>query len=524
MKSSHLSVLLAVTHTMKANSIWFKPVADLVRWQKLQRAGPQTHWTIVSNAVFVLLSLSSVLVAARADELAIDAKGTLFELDSYGKSVFKLNPDGTRSTLAALDDKPRSLAVDKSGNLFVGVNNGSIFKFGPDGTKTTFATGLKRPVDLLFDSAGNLFVGDSTQFVVLKFAPDKSKKIVATGVNPSAMILDPTENLFGGMLLDPTDNLFVLTQDKHTLLKVTPDGAKSTAASGFETPEAMAVDPSGNVFVKADPDTVYKVTPDGKKSVFATGIKFSILICDKNGDLVVAYPQEGSILKFAPDGTKSALGNVSAPAQMAFDNAGNLFVKNDNAITKVIPNGNPRVFGGDWISPDKQWEYQFGDIGDGAGFVKPGPNPNWLPIWSQEDGFVVWGPDSKRLAINVFDGPREISVSLYQLRNGKWVGLRSPDWDDREISAAFSRAKAAQIAKLHLPKKSQERGIYESLEVLQWGTADTAVLSAHSTVRIEGEDLDIYFLFTLKFDQNGNWKIINMRQRSEKEFGGELGE
>jgi len=53
-------------------------------------------------------------------------------------------------------------------------------------------------------------------------------------------------------------------------------------------------------------------------------------------------------------------------------------------------------------------------------------------------------------------------------------------------------------------------------EVRKWTDANTAILYAACHPRRSGE-LKSAFLFTLKFDQTGNWKIVKTHRLSEKE-------
>jgi hypothetical protein len=130
---------------------------------------------------------------------------------------------------------------------------------------------------------------------------------------------------------------------------------------------------------------------------------------------------------------------------------------------------------------------------------------------------VVWAPDSKRFALNYrIDNPRIDceTVGFYQLRGDKWVALRSPADVGSEL------AQLVQLAKEQLPKSAHERRIWRSqpqgdiLKVRQWADANTAIVYAYS----DWHELRAGFLFTLKFDESGNWKIIKTHQMSKKEL------
>lgn len=111
-------------------------------------------------------------------------------------------------------------------------------------------------------------------------------------------------------------------------------------------------------------------------------------------------------------------------------------------------------------------------------------------------------------------------MAFYQLRDDKWVALRAL------VDETSERAQLAQLAKEHLPKSAHERRIWRSrpthdlLKVREWIDANTAILYAYSQwfVGDDQGDLDANFLFTLKFDAEGNWKIVKSHQMSKKEI------
>jgi DNA-binding beta-propeller fold protein YncE len=479
---------------------------------------------VLFTAAWLTTMLASMTV--HADGLAFDSSGNLFVPDRDSHTVFKFTPDGTKSTFATLLRNPIGLVFDSSGNLFVADSGGAISRFGPDGTKSTFATRLKNPLSMICDGARNLFVGDLDDRSIFKFAPDGTKGMLATELEP------------GCLALDPSGNLYVADYGSRSIFKFTSDGTKSTFASGISYP-AMALDGGANLFVyDSIKHSIFKFTPDGNGSLFATGLDLGenahCLICDRAGNLLVADRfSSHSVLKFTPDGKKSIFATGLRPYDMAFDGAGNLFVDGGFAIFKFDPEGNQSTFASNRVSPDKQWEYRCSDAGEGAGIVKAGTteagldlSENVPPQWANE-ARVVWAPDSKRFALNYRAGGRYNATALYQLRGDKWVELRSPEDD---TSRLLKRAQAAQFAKMHLPKKTYQRRIWDTWKVRKWTDANTAILYAFSDrslmfnsdlsmneERSELGDLVANFLFTLKFDAAGNWKIVKAHQMSDKE-------
>src|SRR5437773_4587943 len=333
--------------------------------------------------------------------------------------------------------------------------------------------------NLAVDDKGNLFVADTDSASILKFTSDGKKSTFASGVSPYKMAVDGAGNLF--VTQDVSSNLFVKGDVSPSIFRFTPEGKKSTLASGV-SPDKMAVDGAGNLFA-ADGNTIFKFTPDGKKSTFATGINPGDLVFDRAGNLFVTDPGSDSILKFTPDGTRSTL--VS-----------------------------------DRVSPDKQWEYH-----SDARIVKAGTSQAVLDLSKSEpeNAKIVWAPDSKRFAFNYGQTCKHCTydtIAFYQLRDDKWVALRSL------VDERSERGQLAQLAKDHLPKSAHERRIWRSqpthdlLKVREWIDANTAILYAYSQWFVGGDqgDLEANFLFTLKFDADGNWKIVKSHHVSDKEI------
>src|SRR5205809_76676 len=377
----------------------------------------------------------------------------------------------------------RNLAVDDKGNLFV-ADTDSILKFTSDGKRSTFASGPNDAKDMAFDDKGNLFVRDGN--TIFKFTPEGVKSTFASGIVPETYDPYHVAEVFTGLALDRSGNLFVAEHVSGSILKFTPDGKKSTFASGV-SPYKMAVDGAGNLFV-TDPgsDSILKFTPDGKKSTFATGISY--------------------------------------PGDLVFDRAGNLFVSGSGLIFKFRPDGTRNTLVSDRVSPDKQWEYH------SAGrerIVKAGTSQTVLDLSEDlpdlENAKIVWAPDSKRFALNYKLPCKHCTydtIAFYQLRDDKWVALRSL------VHERSERGQLAQPAKDHLPKSAHERRIWRSqpthdlLKVREWIDANTAILYAYSQWFM-GDDqgeLDANFIFTLKFDADGNCKIVKTHQMSDKEI------
>lgn len=178
------------------------------------------------------------------------------------------------------------------------------------------------------------------------------------------------------------------------------------------------------------------------------------------------------------------------------------------------------------ISPDKKWGYIGGDS---PKLIKLASDETVMDFFEQlnpgaapagQDPELLWAPDSKRFAFNyspmhahhvVFQ-----SIAFYQLRADKWVPMESPADETKG-------PQLAHFGKGHLPKGFDPRDCAQEWDIMKlrkWSDANTAIVYAPCYGR-ESSKLEAGFLFTLKFDEAGKWKIIKTHQMSEKELAEE---
>ena len=192
-------------------------------------------------------------------------------------------------------------------------------------------------------------------------------------------------------------------------------------------------------------------------------------------------------------------------------------------------------------SPDKKWQIRRTTITEAAAengvdsdraLVRAGTTKPLvkLPLHvggsdaADEETSIVWAPDSKRFAYNYRAGGRYETTRVYQLRSGRWKELRS--LEAKATSAPIDRVQAAQLAQLKLPTDTYRRRIWDSWKVTRWDDAQTAILYAYSskTVVVEKdgkedlEDLSAHLLFTIRFDERGDWRVIKSHEMSENEI------
>jgi streptogramin lyase len=146
-------------------------------------------------------------------------------------------------------DYPTGIAMDSSGDIYVGDDWATVRKITPAGTVTTLAG--KAPITGKDDGEGS-----------------------------AARFNGPF-----GLATDPSGNIYVADMGNHTIRKITPTGLVTTIAglagtSGtadgqgttarFKSPYAIAADSSGNLYVAdSGNNTIRKIRPDGIVTTFA---------------------------------------------------------------------------------------------------------------------------------------------------------------------------------------------------------------------------------------------------------------
>ena len=253
--------------------------------------------------------------------VAIDAAGNVYVADVNNHTIVEITPHGVVTTLAGLAGSPGSadgtgsaarfnfqfgVAVDGAGNVYVAdSSNHTIRKITSAGVVTTLAgvalnagiadgTGSAArffsPGGVAVDGAGNVYVADSNNATVHAITPAGVVTTLAglagnvgstDGTGSAARFSQPDESV----AVDTAGNVYVADTNNHTIRMITPAGVVTTlaglagsfgstdgtgAAARFHSPDGVAVDVSGNVYV-ADTinQTIRKITPAGVVTTFA---------------------------------------------------------------------------------------------------------------------------------------------------------------------------------------------------------------------------------------------------------------
>jgi mucin-19 len=304
-------------------------------------------------------------------DIASDGAGNLYVVDAGNKTIRKITPGGTVTTVAgragffgtndgtgdeARFGSPRGLAADPAGNLWVldGSRIRSVSNTGVVATVAgnfvpgaTDALGMNaeffNPSGICRAPNGTLYIADTgnsviraadTAMIVSTFAGASSSGN-ADGTATAARFHSPR-----GAARDSVGNVYIADAGNHIIRRVTPSGVVTTVAGSgapgsldgasgtaqFRAPEAVAVDAAGNVFVADTGNhTLRVISPAGLVSTLAGVAGF----------------------KGSADGAGAAA-RFFQPRGLALDLAGNIYVSDFGNFTlrKVTSAGGVSTFAG----------------------------------------------------------------------------------------------------------------------------------------------------------------------------------
>ncbi|ESU21582.1 hypothetical protein FCR2A7T_00290 [Flavobacterium cauense R2A-7] len=203
--------------------------------------------------------------------LTIDASGNLYVSDMYNNRVRKISSAGVVTTLAgstngyadgtgsaAQFSYPSGIAVDASGNVYVG-ENCRIRKITPAGVVTTFAGGTQGYLDgnganarfnngisaIVTDSNNNLYVADTHNYRIRKITPSADVTTYAGRGFNGTTNGDVSVATFGtitGLAIDRVNNILYLADyGNNNIRKILPP-------SGAPSPQTIAEYSFDNVY------------------------------------------------------------------------------------------------------------------------------------------------------------------------------------------------------------------------------------------------------------------------------------
>lgn len=349
-----------------------------------------------NRAIYDLrVSASSAVVISQAFDnpvaLASDAAGNLYIADAGVSEVVKLPFGGGLPGYVATISNPSGIGVDASGNVFVsGHGTNSVYMITPgNSTPILVSSSFAYPTGVAADNYGNVYAADNTGNDLLKITPAGGYFI--NNILPAGLLFNTTTGTLSGrptvnttaanftitayntygsnsavvnitVNLPPAPTLSYTSPQTYLLnqaVTTSPTATNVTTAaygrgtttlgSGFSSPQAVAVDPAGNIYVADYGNSAIKKMPVGGGSPTQLTLVAAPegVAVDAAGNVYYSSFTNNTVTKI-PFGGGSAVNigsGYNGPCGLAVDGNGFVYVAdfNDNLVYKVPANGGTPV-------------------------------------------------------------------------------------------------------------------------------------------------------------------------------------
>ncbi|HEX4232180.1 MAG TPA: hypothetical protein VHZ07_26165 [Bryobacteraceae bacterium] len=344
-------------------------------------AATATSTALVSPSGVALGPLGNAFFVCLNAVFKVGAAGTLTRVAGFSDQTGFAGDGG--SATSAWFNAPQAIALDTAGNLYIADSgNNRVRRVGLGGIITTVAgngisgysgdgaaavnSEIANPTGLAFDQNGNLYIADNGNNAIRRITADGLIATVARIEAPVGLAIDGAGKLYtasGGLL-------YVLTLGgAPTVLAgggngcgqqtdILGDGCQATAAI-LDSPEGIAIDSTGNVYIADSYDNRIRKVSGGIISTVAGGSS----LCPQNSNSV-------------GDGCPATSATLGIVAGVAVDSSGNLFIADGNNRIREVTGGiistiagsavNSNV-GDGGIATGAQLQFPFGVALDSAG-------------------------------------------------------------------------------------------------------------------------------------------------------------
>jgi len=312
-------------------------------------ASPATNYTVTawntggSTATTVSITVGAPIISYSSPvSYAIGAAITPLLPTTSGAAVAGMGFNTLATTVSSGLNDATCLAMDKSGNIYIGESSGKVSKLAPGGSSATvFATGFGLLTGIAVDSLNNVYVTDGWVW-----------KIPAGGGAPFKLGNINSSTGVTGVAVDAAGYIYVADPSDGSggIYKMAADGSGQTKIGDLQA-YALSVDLNGNVFF-SNLSGIYEIPAGGAPKLFSNVAASSnrAITMDPSGNVYsVVCPGTGTVKMIpAGGGAQVAVGatfNFGATAGVMADANFNLYLAN-GSVSKI------NATGGYFISPE----------------------------------------------------------------------------------------------------------------------------------------------------------------------------
>jgi sugar lactone lactonase YvrE len=277
-------------------------------WRWSERLEPSVFggrsWVTVVAGEGVADVLDGPAQSARFSDpfgITVAPDGSIYVADAgRAQRVRRIAPDGTVTTVAggelgyrdgpassALFDTPSGVAVDAGGGVLVAdTGNNAIRRIAPDGSVTTVAgdgvpghrdgparqARFRGPTGIAVDVRGRIIVADTYNDRIRAIHPDGTVSTLAGSGAPGLADGPAAASAFdtpSGVAVDPALSIYVADFGNVAIRRISPDGrVTSVPHHGLVRPTSVAIAPDGVIYAAGD-HRVVALDPDGGVRVVA---------------------------------------------------------------------------------------------------------------------------------------------------------------------------------------------------------------------------------------------------------------
>jgi sugar lactone lactonase YvrE len=282
-----------------------------------------------SNMVSIAVSGLSV-----PSGVAVDTLGNLYVAETGINSIKKITPENVSSILGFGFQFPEALTVDSNGVVYLcDTGNNAVKKISPSNQVTNLAGSYSGPKGITVDANGNVYISDTNNNAVEKVTPGN----IATSLTH----VSGQKNI----AIDNLNSIYLLDRTNRLVRKRNSDGSQSIVVADLTSPNAIAIDQNGNVFVSdavSNSSNLYnikKITASGTVTIIASNILVvRSIAADTLGNVFVV--DFNSLKKIDANNIVTTVNTTlqGTPILVTAYSLGSILVTDGSTIVKIIGN------------------------------------------------------------------------------------------------------------------------------------------------------------------------------------------